>query len=219
MRRTKAEAQETRSAILDAAEHVFFERGVSQSALSHIASQAGITRGAIYWHFAGKSDLFLAMHERAFLPERAFIESQGLETSAEPLGELHRCALECIQRFASDERAKRVYSILHLRCEYVGEMEAVMNCHRRNEDDMQQIIRKVFERARDLGELKAPWQPGTAVIACVGTFTGLITEWLRAGEDFDIRETGKLMLDALFAGFGSVRGFSSGATTEILASA
>ncbi len=41
VRRTKAEALETRSVILDAAEQVFFERGVSQTSLTHIASHAG----------------------------------------------------------------------------------------------------------------------------------------------------------------------------------
>ena len=57
VRRTKEEAQETRNSILDAAERVFFEKGVSRTSLADIAQAAGVTRGAIYWHFAHKSDL------------------------------------------------------------------------------------------------------------------------------------------------------------------
>ncbi|WP_310673256.1 TetR family transcriptional regulator, partial [Burkholderia multivorans] len=53
---------------LDAAEHVFFEKGVSHTSLADIAQHAGVTRGAIYWHFANKSDLFDAMFDRVLLP-------------------------------------------------------------------------------------------------------------------------------------------------------
>jgi TetR/AcrR family acrAB operon transcriptional repressor len=58
VRRTKEEAQATRKLILDTAEVVFHERGVSRSTLNDIAQAAGLTRGAIYWHFKDKADLF-----------------------------------------------------------------------------------------------------------------------------------------------------------------
>ena len=61
VRRTKEEAQETRNRILDAAERVFVERGVGRSSLNEIATAAGVTRGAIYWHFQDKADVFNAM--------------------------------------------------------------------------------------------------------------------------------------------------------------
>ena len=59
MRRTKAEAEETRQAILAAAERVFFKKGVANSSLDEVAAAAGVTRGAIYWHFSSKTDLFI----------------------------------------------------------------------------------------------------------------------------------------------------------------
>src|SRR5690606_10590111 len=60
-RRTKAEAMETREQILDAAELVFHRKGVSCTSLNDIAAEAGVTRGAIYWHFKNKHDVFIAM--------------------------------------------------------------------------------------------------------------------------------------------------------------
>src|SRR5215468_10863238 len=65
VRRTKEEALETRNRILDAAERIFEKRGVSRTSLQDIAEAAGVTRGAIYWHFKGKDELFAAMMERA----------------------------------------------------------------------------------------------------------------------------------------------------------
>ena len=66
-RQTKAQAEQTREAILDAAEKVFYERGVARSTLEEVARVAGVTRGAIYWHFRDKLDLFLTLNERCLL--------------------------------------------------------------------------------------------------------------------------------------------------------
>ena len=79
-RKTKVEAQETRNAILDAAERVFQEHGVSRTSLAQIAAAAGVTRGAIYWHFANKGDLYDAMVQRVFGP----LEAKLAELQANP---------------------------------------------------------------------------------------------------------------------------------------
>src|ERR1700688_3142706 len=68
VRRTKEEALETRNRILDTAEQVFVEKGVSNTSLAQLAEAAGVTRGAIYWHFKNKADLFDAMMSRVVLP-------------------------------------------------------------------------------------------------------------------------------------------------------
>ena len=60
-RRTKEDALATRDALLDAAERVFGRRGVARTSLAQIAEEAGLTRGAVYWHFKDKADLFTAM--------------------------------------------------------------------------------------------------------------------------------------------------------------
>ena len=67
-RRTKEDAIATRNGLIDAAELVFREKGVSRASLSDIAQAAGATRGAIYWHFKDKVDLFGAMMDRVTLP-------------------------------------------------------------------------------------------------------------------------------------------------------
>ena len=63
MRRTKENAEKTRIALLAAAETLFLEKGVARTSLEHIARQAGVTRGAVYWRCANKAALFFAMRE------------------------------------------------------------------------------------------------------------------------------------------------------------
>src|SRR5471030_1487404 len=62
-RKTKLQALETRQQILNAAIREFSARGVASTSLTDIANAAGVTRGAIYWHFKNKVELFNAIWE------------------------------------------------------------------------------------------------------------------------------------------------------------
>src|SRR2546425_8303246 len=55
--------EETRTELIAAAALVFARFGFHGASLEEIARQAGYTTGAIYWHFSGKDDLFLAVFE------------------------------------------------------------------------------------------------------------------------------------------------------------
>src|SRR5882757_9515892 len=78
-RRTKAAAAVTREHLLDAAQRVFREHGVTRTSLTEVATAAGVTRGAVYWHFKDKAALFTAMCDRATLPLDAMLEAAGSE--------------------------------------------------------------------------------------------------------------------------------------------
>ena len=83
-RRTKEDALITRDQILDAAERVFLRRGVARTALQEIADEAHLTRGAIYWHFQNKADVFDAMLQRVTLPMVTRLKTQPPGRDREP---------------------------------------------------------------------------------------------------------------------------------------
>ena len=71
MRKTKTEAQKTRQHLLDAALEVFWRDGVTRASLQAIAQEAGVTRGALYWHFKTRKICLkrcLNSNMRIFLP-------------------------------------------------------------------------------------------------------------------------------------------------------
>lgn len=63
MKRTKAQALQTREHLMLAALDVFHHHGVSRASLNEIAQAAGMTRGALYWHFKNKEALFEALFQ------------------------------------------------------------------------------------------------------------------------------------------------------------
>src|SRR5262245_17443620 len=104
-RRTKEEALETRTRILDAAESVFYERGVANASLEEIAVEAKVTRGAIYWHFKDKAELFDAMMQRVMLPaEDLMEETAACCVRADTLEILRRTTIDVLVRTAKDKR-------------------------------------------------------------------------------------------------------------------
>jgi AcrR family transcriptional regulator len=54
----------TRERILDVALDLFTEQGYDQTSLREIAEQLGFTKAALYYHFASKEEIFMALHER-----------------------------------------------------------------------------------------------------------------------------------------------------------
>jgi AcrR family transcriptional regulator len=63
-RRTQSERRaHTRAALIDAGRILFTERGFAGAGREDIVEHAGLTRGALYHHFASKEDLFAAVYE------------------------------------------------------------------------------------------------------------------------------------------------------------
>ncbi|MBI6920810.1 MULTISPECIES: TetR/AcrR family transcriptional regulator [Pseudomonas] len=63
-RRTRAEMEETRAALLAAARRVFSEKGYAETSMDDLTAQAGLTRGALYHHFGDKKGLLAAVVEQ-----------------------------------------------------------------------------------------------------------------------------------------------------------
>jgi AcrR family transcriptional regulator len=99
-RSARAEGRDARAALIDAAATVFARRGFQEASVDEVAEEAGFSKGAVYWHFEGKDDLFLALHEdRVERRQREMIE---LLESAPPdqdmAPEMSRRFLELLQR-------------------------------------------------------------------------------------------------------------------------
>lgn len=65
-RRTRANGEQSRERILDAATEVATERGYDGTTISLVSKKSGLPPTSIYWHFADKDDLIGAVIERSF---------------------------------------------------------------------------------------------------------------------------------------------------------
>jgi len=62
--RKVAQGAATRAALIAAGRELFGDPGYAETSTEDLAAAAGVTKGALYHHFAGKDDLFLAVYEQ-----------------------------------------------------------------------------------------------------------------------------------------------------------
>ncbi len=151
-RKTEEETQKTRDLILDAAEFVFSEKGITNTAMADIAHRAGVSRGAIYGHYKNKIEVALAMCRRA-LDESVFLhESAELES---PLLRLKALYLAFLRSYTESGSLQRVLEIMYRKCEESEENRPVLELkefwERRCREENMNLMKEAIER----GELPA----------------------------------------------------------------
>jgi TetR/AcrR family transcriptional regulator, acrAB operon repressor len=197
VRRTKEEALATRDRILDSAEHVFFEKGVSHTSLADIAQHAGVTRGAIYWHFANKGELFDAMFARVFLPIDE-LKSKDSVARADPLGRIRKILVWCLLGVAREPQLRRVFSILFMKCEYVADLEPLLQRNRAGMSEALHNIDADLARAVADGDLPATLDTWRAALMLHTLVSGFVRDMLMLPDEIDAEQHAEKLVDACF---------------------
>lgn len=195
-RSTKEGALETRSRILDAAEQVFYERGVSHTSLADIARAADVTRGAIYWHFRNKSDLFDAMCERVRLPMETMMEDSVAGRVVDPLGQFIEVGVHVLKQAVTDPRCRKVFDIIFNKCEFVDNHDPILirqrECHMQGMLRMEQTLRNAIAH----GQLPVNLDIHLACLMVHAMVSGLLSDWFFAQDSFDLEQEAEKLFAA-----------------------
>ncbi|HBZ3216312.1 TPA: multidrug efflux transporter transcriptional repressor AcrR [Klebsiella pneumoniae] len=178
-RKTKQQARETRQLILDVALRLFSQQGVSSTSLATIAKAAGVTRGAIYWHFKNKSDLFNEIWELS----DASISDLEIEYRAkfpnDPLSVIREILVYVLEATVTEERRRLMMEIIYHKCEFVGEMTVVQQAQR-------QRIEQTLKECIAAKLLPANLLTRRAAVLMRSYLSGLMENWLFAPDSFDL---------------------------------
>ena len=169
-RAARAEGRDGRAALLEAAMEVFAERGYRDASVDEIAARAGYSKGAIYFHFSGKEDLFFALlEERVDRPLYAALE---LLATGPPE---HDMSVEASRRFAELFREQRELLLLDQEYRSLAVRDSRLAARYA---ERQRRLRSAFgaavaARAEHLGA--PPWttltrRPGRSWLSCPDSF-------------------------------------------------
>lgn len=197
-RKTKEEALKTRQLLLDSAIDQFALRGVSNTTLTDIADAAGVTRGAVYWHFASKSELFNAMWEEQ-LPLRDLIHHKLIQIeSTNPLLNLRNKFVIGLQYIAETPRQHKLMQILYHKCEFSSDMMP--------ENEIRKKIGFSYETMRNILQacvrnriLPSDTDIEIVLIVLHSAFSGIIKNWLMNPQQFDLYQQAPLLVDNIMA--------------------
>lgn len=195
-RKTKAEAAATREALLDAAEEVFFEHGVQQASLERVACQAGVTRGAVYWHFRNKSDLFRAVLARARVPVDTLIASGERESDdVDPFVHLKSLFKNGFNKL-DNPRYHRVHATLIYRCEAKEDFDP-SGIHDEMAGEFHDALLTFFTRIERHGRLREDVSAQDATRIVFSAVSGVYHNWLNRNGTFSLRRDGMRTLSKL----------------------
>jgi len=195
-RKTKAQALETRHQILDAALAHFSEHGVAATTLADIATAAGVTRGAIYWHFKNKADLL----QEIWLRCDAGLDDVELEYQTkypgDPLSVMRSMLIYILDATAKDPQRRALMEIIFHKCEFVGEMTTLMAIQQGLLQTCYDRIEEVLRLCIEAGQLPAGLNTRQAALLMRGYINGMMESWLFNPDSFDLAEEAPQLVDA-----------------------
>ncbi|MEG0955348.1 MULTISPECIES: acrEF/envCD operon transcriptional regulator [Citrobacter] len=193
-RKTKADALKTRQHLIETAIVQFAARGVGNTTLNDIADAANVTRGAIYWHFDNKSQLFNELWLQQ-PPLRDLIQDQLIGRWGDnPLQRLREKLVVGLQYIAKIPRQQALMQILYHKCEFHNDMiseqdirDKIGLCHQRIRDSLQKCMdENLIATSLDLDVI---------LIILHGSFSGIIKNWLMNPVSYDLYEQAPVLVD------------------------
>ncbi len=177
-RRTKEDALKTRETILDAAIDLFASKGVSSTTLANIASQAGVTRGAVYWHFSNKEELVESLRDMVLEPfktKQAALDDPDLD---DPMGLLFDTQLLFFKNLQKNKKLIKILKIFLIKYENSGDLEQVFvekaSCHLHKIEKLEAFLKKAIDKK----QLPETFDTRMGAIAIISFIDGLIHNYI-----------------------------------------
>ncbi|MBC6503922.1 MULTISPECIES: acrEF/envCD operon transcriptional regulator [Citrobacter] len=193
-RRTKADALKTRQHLIETAIVQFAARGVSNTTLNDIADAANVTRGALYWHFENKTQLFNELWLQQ-PPLRDLIQEQLVGRWGDnPLQRLQERLVVGLQYIAENPRQQALMQILYHKCEFHNDMiseQAIREKIGINHLDM----RIALQQCMDEGLVATGLDLDVIIIILHGSFSGIVKNWLINPMSYDLYKQAPVLVD------------------------
>ncbi|WP_105625308.1 acrEF/envCD operon transcriptional regulator [Cronobacter sakazakii] len=193
-RRTKQEALKTRQQLIEAAIFTFAERGVAHTTLTDIAQAAQVTRGAVYWHFTSKAELFNEIWQQQ-LPVRDIIRPNIPEDAwRDPLRLLRETFIAALQYIARSPRQRALLQILYRKCEFDEEMMPESEIRERigfSRCYIGELLRKGIAEKQIAGSLDVD----IMLTILHGCLSGILKNWLFEPEACDLFRQASVLVD------------------------
>ncbi|WP_437608682.1 multidrug efflux transporter transcriptional repressor AcrR [Erwinia sp. V71] len=196
-RKTKQQALETRNQIIDAAIARFSEHGVSATSLANIAQAAGVTRGAIYWHFKNKADVLNEIWKQSESGMDELELEYQIKYPGDPLSVLRAMLCYVFEATARDPRRRSLMEIIFHKCEFVGEMTTLQMVQQNLYLECYEKIEEVLRDCIDHGQLPKELDTRRAAVIMRGYVSGIMENWLFMPDSFDLAEDAPALVETL----------------------
>lgn len=194
VRKTKADALKTRQLLIETAIVQFAARGVSNTTLNDIADAANVTRGALYWHFENKTQLFNELWLQQ-PPLRDLIQERLVGRWGDnPLQRLQERLVVGLQYIAENPRQQALMQILYHKCEFHNDMISEQAI--REKIGINHLgMRIALQKCMDDGLIATGLDLDVIIIILHGSFSGIVKNWLINPMSYDLYKQAPVLVD------------------------
>jgi TetR/AcrR family acrAB operon transcriptional repressor len=206
VRRTKEEALETRNSLMVAALEQFCEKGIARTTLSDIATAAGVTRGAFYWHFKNKAQLFEALWAQLRNPLDELADISENPQEPQPLEKLRELIVLLLQMVVSNPVHQHIFRLMINRNDLDGELREIGAHMQLMQGQFRARTERILINAVNRGQLPADLPVELAAFMLHSMVDGLIANWFSGDTRVDMHAQASVIVDAMLVmlrqGFG-----------------
>ena len=196
-RKTKQEAENTRNTILNAATQVLLVRGIARTHLNDIAREAGLTRGAIYWHFTNKADLLHTLWEDLIDKNDFLFQVMGGADEFDPLGFLVEQLFIFIEKMPANVRRRRLFH-LFLNDDFLLQYDHSFHFDRKSfQRQKLKNIEILLRDTVDKRQLPASIDTWLGAIAIVSYIDGLTPQYQQLVDELEIKLDVSFLINGL----------------------
>ena len=197
VRKTKEEAEQTYQALLDAAAMLFIRQGVAKTTLSQIASEAGMTRGAVYWHFDNKDAVIQALWERnAKRLQQAFDDMLLHIVSPNPARSFRAAIKKMVQSVVIEPELGQIIRIVLHNVEFTDEKTQLQSFLMSKKELFTETMKRAFVILQGHNALRVELPPELLAQSLLCYIHGLIHNYLSPSQGtIDLQRDGDSVLD------------------------
>ncbi len=171
--RREREKEQRRNDILDAAEQVFFEKGLSLSTMDDVAEAAELSKGTLYLYFNSKQELYLGIHQRGFAKmHEMFTTAAGMhKQGVDKIRAIGNAYYEFSKKYPDYYKAIMYFegSVL----DFTSDSEMIELYHRDGKQVMQ-FVQNVLSEGIDDGTIVTDFQVERLAFILWGQISGVI---------------------------------------------
>jgi len=199
MKRTKEEAAITREQLLSKALKVFSKKGYAATTLEDIAREAEVTRGAIYWHFGGKAELYNTLI-REYSNRGGAIMQQAASEGGTLTDILRRVFVRQLRAVEEDSALRALMELQLFKTGLVAELEEGRQQQIEGSVGLVEMLAGIMGQGVQAGLLRSDVDPKEMAQAYLAFQNGLIHLWLISPDQFSLKKSAESFANILMAG-------------------
>ncbi len=199
MKRTKAEAAVTRATLLKTALTVFSAKGYAAATLDDVAKAAKVTRGAIYWHFKSKADLYNTLIQE-FSARGAAVVRQAVAEGGTLIEILRRVFVRQCALIEEDKEARAMMELALFKTGLDPELKAGRKKQLEAGNALLKGITGAMQQGIAQGVLRKDMDPADMARAFIAFENGVIQLWLVSPRSFSLKRRSESFAEILLAG-------------------